>query len=240
MNRIRITSTPLHRRRFLGLAALSLPALAMPGCGGSTDDPAPARYRLTLRSHWTAAAFPTQFPAAAHLTGLVGATHRAGLAFWSPGKVASAGIQGVAETGSKTALLAEVAEAVAAGQAGVALSGDAATQSAPVVMLDFDVSAGFPAITFVSMLGPSPDWFTGVNGAMLLRDGQWIDTIDLPLRAYDAGTDEGATFASVNQATEPRGIVQPLSTAPSDSDFSNGVHRASGQSVASLSLQRLS
>lgn len=200
----------------------------MAGCGGNggsvEDFPDPemgsaqvtaadsAIYRVTLRNHWTAAAFSTRFPSGAHLTGIVGATHGAGVDFWAPGKLASNGIKDMAERGRKTPLLDEVANAITAGTAEYALSGDGVALGVPEVSLQFNVSTRFPRVTLVSMLGPSPGWFTGVGGRFSAARGQWLQRLEMPLRVYDAGTDDGTTFGSANAVSSPATPVQALST----------------------------
>jgi hypothetical protein len=234
---------------------LALGAIAMAGCGGSGGDaadptrvalgaaPAPAadmaHFRVTLRNHWTAADFPTRFPATAHLTGVVGATHGPGVDFWAPGRLASLGVKDVAERGRKTALLEEVASAISAGTAEFVLSGEGVALGVPEVTLLFTASTRYPRVTLISMLGPSPDWFTGVGGVSLLQGGQWLSRLELPLRVYDAGTDDGATFLSIDAPSNPRTPVQPLSTEPGDSDLLNGVHRIDGRVLASMLFERL-
>jgi Spondin_N len=194
---------------------------------------------VTLRNQWTAAAFPTRFPAGAHLTGIVGATHGNAVDFWTLGGLASTGIKDMAERGRKTPLLDEVATAIAAGRAEFALSGDGVAFGVPEVALQFKVSTRFPRITLVSMLGPSPDWFTGVGGVSLLQDGQWLQRLEMPLRVYDAGTDDGSTFVSAHAASRPATPVQLLSTDVGDADLLNGVHRSTGQALASILFERL-
>lgn len=232
---------------------LILTAFALAGCGGgestvAQDAPASdampaslmAVYRVTLRSYWTEAAFPTRFPPGAHLTGIVGATHGDAVEFWAPGRVATQGIQDVAERGAKPALLAEVAQAIAAGTAEFALSGGGVPFGAAEVSLDFTISTRQPRVTLVSMLGPSPDWFVGVAGLSLMRAGQWQQRIELPLRVWDAGTDDGARFMSGNAVTSPRGVVLALSSAAADSDLQDGLHRNAGASLASIVFERQS
>jgi Spondin_N len=239
---------------------LTLGALALAGCGGggatvdalaesstaaAPPSPSPtgladAVYRVTLRNHWTAASFPTRFPSGAHFTGVVGGTHNERIDFWGTGRPATTGIKNMAERGIKTDLLNEVAQAVAAGTAEYALSGGGVAFGVAQVSLEFGVSQRFPRVTLVSMLGPSPDWFTGVGSLSLLQDGQWLARIEMPLRVYDAGTDDGASFTSPDLASRPPAVVGPLSTAATDSDLSEGLHRSSGAALASILFERLS
>jgi hypothetical protein len=232
-----------------------LATAALSGCGGDGDEPsasapktpaampAPApqaTYRITVRNHWTAAAFARGFPARAHLTSLVGATHHAGVAFWAVGQPASPGIQNVAERGNKTVLLDEVASAIAAGTAEYPIIADGVALGVASVTLEVQLSTRYPLITLVSMLGPSPDWFIGVRGLSMLMDNVWQERLDMPLRVYDAGTDDGVGFTSANAVTVPRGVVQRLSSAESDTDLFDGWHRDSQAAVASILFERLS
>ena len=107
------------------------------------------------------------------------------------------------------------------------------------IQLEFNVSTQFPRVRLVSMLGPSPDWFTGVGGVSLLQEGQWLQRLELPLRVYDAGTDDGTTFGSANAVSSPATRVHHLSTDMLESDLLNGVHRITGQALASIQFERL-
>lgn len=65
------------------------------------------------------------------------------------------------------------------------------------------------AVTLVSMLGPSPDFFVGVSGLELLdAQGNWKQSISVPLELYDGGTEEGTTTSMVNPPTDP---FEPIS-----------------------------
>ena len=46
-------------------------------------------------------------------------------------------------------------------------------------------------LTVISMVAPSPDWFSGVASLDLCNHntGEWKDSITMDLKAYDAGTD---------------------------------------------------
>ena len=92
------------RRQLAGLAALPLWGCGDGRSGEQTNaapsalssTPAQSNYRVSFRNHWTEAAFPTGFPPSAHLTGMVGATHQAGVKFWAVGQAASQGIKDIA------------------------------------------------------------------------------------------------------------------------------------------------
>jgi len=173
-----------------------------------TAEPAPtAEYILTFTSTWSNTTHPVDFPANAHFSGLVGANHNLDVVFWEEGQPASKGIKDMAERGLKDPLIEEVDFAIRQNNAGNVLSGGGLATSPDSVKLPFTISRQFPLITVVAMLAPSPDWFVGVSGLSLLDDNQWTDQVTVPLYAYDAGTDNGVTYTSPDEATIP---VEPI------------------------------
>ena len=163
-----------------------------------------ARYRVVFESTWSQATHPHDFPGNAHFSGLIGGTHRSAVSFWTPGAPASAGIQSMAERGSKVQLQEEVERAIAAGTARQVLSGDALAASPGSISMEFGVSQEHPLVTLVTMVAPSPDWFVGVGGLALFDNGDWKREVAVELFAYDAGTDSGITYASPDEQTRPR------------------------------------
>lgn len=211
------------------LAAVCL-ALAG-GCGDSSTTPSPtaapppapapepdpsADYTVTFTSTWSAATHPDRFPPNPHFSGLIGGTHRQGVLFWEPGGIASNGIEAMAERGSKTPLDQDVRNAIDRGEADNLLSGGDIPLSPGEVSLDFTASLDFPAVTLVSMLAPSPDWFTGVSNMSLLDDasGDWRDEIVVELHAYDAGTDSGRSYQDPDRDTQPREPIARIEGPP--------------------------
>ena len=48
---------------------------------------------------------------------------------------------------------------------------------------------------FLTVAGPSPDWFVGVSGLNLcLPNCSWVENLILDLYPYDAGTDSGISY----------------------------------------------
>lgn len=226
----------IGRRQIIG--ALGLLAA---GCGGGGDasPAAVARYRLTLRKHWLPAHFPTMFPATAHFTALVGATHGDAVVFFARGALATTGVRHVAERGDTAAMLDEIDRAIAAGSATAAVSAPAVLRDADEGVLEFELQRSQPRLTLLTMLGPSPDWFTGFSGVALHDGGGWLDMLRLELPAYDAGTDDGASFLSPDAPSSPPLPVQRLSTDAAASDFVDGRSRLTGSPVATAVFERI-
>ncbi len=200
--------------RFLPLALVSALLGGAPA-GPAAAQPGAALYTVTFESTWSAETHPADFPADAHFSSLVGATHGAGASLWEPGGLASPGIEEMAETGRTTLLDAEVDALIAAGTAGARLNGGNLPVSPGAVALTFEIAPDFPLVSLVTMVAPSPDWFVGVHG-LSLRDGggAWVPALTVELFAYDAGTDSGASYASADADTQPREPIARIAGYP--------------------------
>ena len=188
------------------------------------DTPTEARYRATFSATfsatWSADTHPTNFPSNPHFSGLVGATHHGDVRIWQTGEVASDGIELMAETGGKGMLLPEIEQLIEDGTAHGTLSGGGLSTSPATVSLEFDAVSTYPFVTLVSMVAPSPDWFVGVSALPLMEEGAWRERVEVNLRVYDAGTDDGTVFTAENADTDPAEPVTALTET--DTDFSEG------------------
>ena len=176
-----------------------------------------ADYTVRFEATWSRTTHPLNFPSGAHFSGLIGGTHDQSVSFWTPGELASAGIERMAETGSKTPLDAEVRAAIDRGDAGQVVSGGG-TGSPGAATANFAVTPDFPLVSIVTMIAPSPDWFVGVHGLDLREGGTWAAELRVDLFAYDAGTDSGSLYTSRNDDTVP---PEPISRLRGD-PFDNG------------------
>jgi len=116
--------------------------------------------------------------------------------------------------GLKNLLSDEIAAAIAEGSAQYVLSGGGIRPSPGEVSLDLQIEETHPLVTLVSMIAPSPDWFVGVADLPLLQSGHWIDSLTVELRGWDAGTDNGTTYAAVDAPTLPHVPITPLEDGP--------------------------
>ncbi|MDA0659851.1 MAG: spondin domain-containing protein [Planctomycetota bacterium] len=165
-------------------------------------------YRATFHSTWSASTHPgVPLPAGAHFSSLVGAIHGSEVEFWRPGRIASPGIESMAETGNTGLLSNEIQQAITAGTAKRSLQGSGLDSTPSSTSLQFEIEPS-SLVTLVTMIAPSPDWFVGVHGLNLRPEGYWTRQVQVPLFPYDAGTDSGALFNSADANTQPR---QPIS-----------------------------
>lgn len=211
-------------------------------CSSSDDGTGGASYRVTFTDQWSAENFPTGFPAdVRHFSGLIGATHNEQVRFWERGQVATSGIKLMAETGAKDDFSDEITIAIAEGQSNKRLSGDGLGNSPSSVSISFALTNDYPLVTLVSMIAPSPDWYVGVGGLDLRREnGEFVQSLTVPLRVYDAGTDSGSLFTSPNSPSAGE-VITRLSCEATDCDFLDGIHRdpaANAVTIGSFLFER--
>jgi hypothetical protein len=191
----------------LGLSAAGTPASGQDAAGAAT-------YEVTFTTTWTAETHPADYPGSAHFSGLIGGTHDAGVAFWTPGEPASLGIKRMAEWGSQAELTAEIEAAIAAGDAGEVIAGLPLWDVPGSTSLQFTATPAHPLVTLTTMIAPSPDWFLGVRGLDLRPGGQWVESLTVDLLPWDAGTDSGASYGSGDQPTAPPQPISAITGGP--------------------------
>ncbi|PJJ53113.1 spondin domain-containing protein [Hymenobacter chitinivorans] len=191
------------------------------GCAESGDDdqaPAPdttALYRVTFEASWSATTHPGSYPVGAHFSPLIGASHGhdADAGLFRATAPASLGIKNMAELGNNTALRSEINTLIAQGKAFRLLDGRTATASPGALTDTIRLSRSHPALTVVTMIAPSPDWFAALEVHDLLTTTGWAATRRIPATFYDAGTDSGPDYTSPDQPTTPVGVVRAVSNS---------------------------
>lgn len=205
-----MTSPMTHRRVAGGLPLLALVLILAAGAARAATQT--ATYELVFEATWSAATHPVDFPPNPHFSGLIGGTHNQLVEFWAPGALASAGIEAMAETGSKSPLDSEVQAAIVGGDAGTLVSGGGIPVSPGTVSVQLTVTQEHSKVTVVSMIAPSPDWFVGVRNLELFENGDWVPGKVVTLYPYDAGTDSGTNYTSPNQDTNPAEPIALINT----------------------------
>ena len=190
-----------------------------------------AQYKITFTSIWSNETHPwPNFPAGAHFSRLVGATHNQSVTFWERGGIATDGIENMAESGNNTNLKAEVDAAILAGTTEQYLAGSGLGSATGTIILDsVDVQQDYPLVTLVTMIAPSPDWFVGVSAVSLRENGEWVSSKEITLFPYDAGTDDGVDYGSPNADTVP---AEPMVSISGEAPFSD-------QPIGTLTFTRI-
>ncbi|MEM7195733.1 MAG: spondin domain-containing protein [Pseudomonadota bacterium] len=169
-------------------------------------------YEIELDIQWTQDRMPYEYPLQAHMSGLIGLTHNTRFSLFQDGDTASSGLELVAENGRSGILRAQFEELERRDRIGAIIDGKGLKNVPGTISARFETTRSHPLLSVVTMLAPSPDWFTGVSAVNLLKDDQWIDSIQQTLWVWDAGTDSGPTFTSKNADTQPRQSVRLLAT----------------------------
>ncbi len=189
-----------------------------------------AHYRMEVANDWSAATDPVPVSGTfLHFSWLGGATHSDQVSFWGVGDLASSGIEQMAVNGSTFKLENEVQQAISAGTAGSVIAyhhwfcptgtseGSCSDTTVDgVTTKEIDIDAAFPLLSLVTMLGPSPDWFVGLDSVPLRQNGQWLPEVTVDLVTYDGGILDNSdlVFYGSGAAGEARGAILTDPQAP--------------------------
>lgn len=179
----------------------------------------PADYTIVVKSRWTKAEHPLEWPATAHFSGVIGATHTPSYEIFTVGTPPTPGLENLSEEGKHTPLDKEIRDAIAAGNAGMLFESGPLRNFADSIVTTVHVDDAHPLVSLVMMVAPSPDWFTGVKDVSLAENGAWMPSKTLDLVAYDSGGDDGTTYMAPNKDTNPK---KPTSQAMTPHFVING------------------
>ncbi len=188
-----------------------------------------ASYKVIVTLNWTSPKFGV--PPGAHVTTLTGMVHNKDTFLWMTGRLATPGLEDVAEIGNNTKMNTESDTILLKNKT---LS--KFTIIPPTVTGTVEANLGFntnyPYISFASMIAPSPDWFMGLHDFNLLNSKTWTNDTTVNLMVYDAGTEEGNVFGYNNPETMPQQNIALL-TPSNASVLANG-----NTSIASIGTIR--
>ena len=79
--------------------------------------------------------------------------------------------------------------------------------------MDIHVDEDRSLVSVITMIFPSPDWFLGISNVDLCdpKTGKWKEEYSRNLLPYDSGTDDGTSFESGNEPSDPRGNITLIS-----------------------------
>jgi len=172
------------------------------------EDESEAIYEVTFNINWTENTFPLDYPANAHFSRLVGWSHAEAITYLTEGTEATEGIRLMAEGGRTTPMDEEINALIENKEGLELILGENLATGEGSISVDVKVTKDFPAISLVTMIAPSPDWYVGViNQSMLNSNGTFQKEMVFPLNVYDSGTDNGNSFEALNDATQPKGVI---------------------------------
>ena len=219
------------------------PAPASPPASDTRFDrnSAQATYRITFSGQWTQQNGFGNVPGPAHFSDIIGAAVNQQSAIWARGALATPGVEEVAEEGTTTAIGPEIQAEVNSNAAlSVARIGDGRTEPGEVTSGEIEFTAAHPLYTFITMVAPSPDWFVGQSKLpMKNASGEWIESQDIALRVYDAGTEAGNDFVLANPATTPPAPIDRLNGQTAGGlQFVDGLLNGTA-AIATLRVERI-
>lgn len=166
-------------------------------------------YTVILKSSWTAATHPFEYPTvttlhAPHFSGLIGTAHNASYAIFTEGALPTPGLEHLSEEGKHSPLNDEINAAVAAHNALALFETDPLRNFADSLVVTIRVDSAHPMVSLVAMIAPSPDWFAGVRDVNLMENGAWVASRTVDLRPYDSGGDDGTTYKAADLDNNPK------------------------------------
>uniref|UniRef100_A0AAY5EYS2 Spondin-1 n=1 Tax=Electrophorus electricus TaxID=8005 RepID=A0AAY5EYS2_ELEEL len=177
-----------------------------------------AKYRLAFYGNWSEKVHPKDYPRRAnHWSALIGASHSKSYKLWQYGGYASEGVRQVAELGSPVKMEEEIRQkgddvmTVIKTKAQWPAWQPLNMRTAPSA--EFSVDSTRHLMSFLTMLGPSPDWNVGLSGENLCtHECGWVQRLVKDLLPWDAGTDYGVTYESPNKPSIPQERIRPLTS----------------------------
>jgi len=185
-------------------------------------------YSCSFDNNWSGSNHPINYPSNAHWSPHVLAAHSSGYSMWKEGGIATDGIEDVAETGGIGNLIDELENidptpSIVVGNA--MFNRD--TQSQTFTTIKMTPTNNY--LSTVSMIAPSPDWFTGFydfNPVDAGATNNWYGEFIIDTYPWDAGTEQGDTYSGDNDAIDPK---EPIMRLTKDTVPSNGVLLNSAQ-----------
>jgi hypothetical protein len=191
--------------------AAAIAAVALVSPANAADS---VKYTVQVDASWTAKSHPLDYPADAHFSGIIGATHNAKYSIFQDGGVPSAGLEKLSEEGKHAPLDSEIKGAIESGSAGVLFESGPLFDFPGQITASFTADEAHPNVSVVMMVAPSPDWFTGVSNVALRKNGKWVEKVTLKLWAWDAGTDAGTSYHAADADSQPRQSTRVNAAAP--------------------------
>lgn len=188
----------------------ALITLATLGLGMSALAEEAATYKVTIKTEFKKDNFKNRhFPKNPHFSPVVITSHSPNFDLFKMGSMATTGVKNVAETGNPTVLNGEIDQSQMLGF-NLERTQTRGLMGVDEVSAEITLTKDYPLVSLISMIAPSPDWVIGVSGLSLLKGEKFIDKLELPLYAIDAGTDSGMYYESDNSQTMPQGMISLL------------------------------
>jgi hypothetical protein len=188
-----------------GKGSKSAPPAPPPSAAVKPALPAgPVEYTVIIKSMWTKASFPLDYPSDAHFSGMIGASHNAKYSIFAIGRRPTRGLERLSEEGKHSPLNDEINQAIEQGNALMLFESGGLKNWRDSMVATVRVDPAHPLVDVVNMVAPSPDWFTGATDVNLIENGAWVRSRRIVLPAYDSGGDDGTTYKAPDKDANPK------------------------------------
>jgi len=171
-------------------------------------------YKVIFKSLWNKKTHPNKFPENASFSTFVGIVHNKKACLWKEGAMASKGLAKLAETGKNGHLEKEISKMKKKGGIDDKFFIKGGKSSDKERRTEIEVCEEYPMVSMAAMIGPSPDWFTGLDSVCLIEEGRWVDKKIVMIYAYDAGTMEGKSYEDKGKKTQPQDKIMRIEKEP--------------------------
>ncbi len=171
-------------------------------------------YKVIFKSLWNKKTHPNKFPEDASFSTFVGIVHNKKACLWKEGSMASKGLSKLAESGKNGQLEKEISKKEKKGGIGDKFFLKCGKSSDKDRSTEIEVCEEYPMVSMAGMIGPSPDWFTGLDSVCLIEQGRWVDKKIVMIYAYDAGTMEGKSYEDKGKKTQPQDKIMRIEKEP--------------------------
>src|SRR5467141_1538760 len=135
---------------------------------------APAEYTVIIKSTWTKATHPFEYPSGAHFSGMIGASHNAKYSIFAVGRRPTPGLERLSEEGKHSPLDTEIRAAIDQGNALMLFESGGLKNRRDSMVATVRVDPAHPLVSVVNVVSPNPDWLTGVASVNLADGGTWV------------------------------------------------------------------
>jgi len=156
-----------------------------------------ATYRVTFTSNWGKDPL-INHPPNPHTGNMFLVTHSNGFKLFEYGKLASKGVS----TTSMYGTLDELFHITKGNENVGNIVTSNVLQTPGETNLMIDVTPDKRYLSFVTMIAPSSDWFTGFSSIDLKKNGEWVNSTTISLYVYVAGTDSNQGFTTEHKVRE--------------------------------------
>ncbi|CAK1600684.1 unnamed protein product [Parnassius mnemosyne] len=182
-----------------------------------------AKYEITFTGIWSRNTHPRLYPEKdwePRFSDLVGASHAVDYILWIPGSLASQGVRELAEHTNTSKLEVDIREKIGDGvRTMIKGKGHGYPKMNYPTYAFVRADKTNHLISVAVGIHPSPDWFLGVTRFELCQeDNTWLQEKELNLFPWDAGTDSGVSYESMNIETFPQDAISRVQMSSYDKD----------------------